>query len=191
MLTDGSDVELRLPRRTHRLVLRAIRDGDAEAVLAYRSRADVSRYLETEPMTASEASAFVAERAGATGIAGDGDRAFVVVERDGRVIGDLSLRVGLLVHGQGEIGWVFDPSVGGHGYATEAAAALVDEAFDVLGLHRVWAQLDPRNAASADLCRRLGMRREALLREESWFKGEWGDLEIWAVLADEWPTVRP
>jgi RimJ/RimL family protein N-acetyltransferase len=184
-------VEVALPIVTSRLVLRAVRADDADAVLAYRSRADVSRYLETEPMPASEAAAFVADRAGATSVIADGDRVFLVVEHDGQVVGDVALCLGKLVHGQGEIGWVFHPDVMGQGFATEAAAALVDVAFADLAVHRVWAQLDPRNTGSSGVCRRLGMRREALLREESWFKGEWGDLEIWAVLADEWPTVRP
>ena len=84
---------------------------------------------------------------------------------------------------QGEIGWVFDPDHGGQGYATEATSEVVRIAFDELGLHRVWAQLDPRNTASAALAVRLGMRQEAHLREESWFKGEWGDLAIYALLS--------
>ncbi len=46
----------------------------------------------------------------------------------------------------------------------------------------------PRNLASARVCERLGMRLEAHLREESWFKGEWGDLLVYAVLASEWPS---
>jgi RimJ/RimL family protein N-acetyltransferase len=34
------------------------------------------------------------------------------------------------------------------------------------------------------------MRQEAHLREESWFKGEWGDLAIYAVLRHEWPPTE-
>jgi RimJ/RimL family protein N-acetyltransferase len=48
------------------------------------------------------------------------------------------------------------------------------------------AQLDPRNAASARLCDRLGMRREAYFREDMWFEGEWGDTAVYALLAAEW-----
>lgn len=171
---------------TERLVLRPMRAGDEEEVLAYRGRADVCRYLESEPLTAETVASFVAERAGATRIEHDGDRIGLVVEVGGRVIGDVLLRSGRRRDAQGEIGWVFNPEVQGHGYATEAARALVRVGFEELGFHRVWAQLDPRNTASARVCRRLGMRLEALLREESWFKGEWADLAIYAMLDRVW-----
>ncbi|MEU8820920.1 GNAT family N-acetyltransferase [Actinoplanes sp. NPDC048796] len=171
---------------TERLLLRPLRHGDEADVLAYRSRADVSRYLEGEPMAPGDVESFVAERADATRIEKDGDRILLGVELDGRVIGDVRLRSGRLEDRQGEIGWVFHPGHQGHGYATEAARALVRLGFDELGLHRVWAQLDPRNEASARVCRRLGMRQEAHLVEESRFKGEWGDLAIYAVLDREW-----
>jgi RimJ/RimL family protein N-acetyltransferase len=72
------------------------------------------------------------------------------------------------------------------GYATESARALIDRCFEDWGVHRVYAEMDPRNRASARLCERLGMRLEAHLREESRFKGEWGDLLVYAVLASEW-----
>jgi len=46
--------------------------------------------------------------------------------------------------------------------------------------------LDPRNHASAALCRRLGMREEARFVEDLWFKGSWGDTAIYAILDREW-----
>ena len=52
--------------------------------------------------------------------------------------------------------------------------------------HRVRAVLDPRNTPSAALCRRLGMRQEAHFVEDLWFKGEWGDTAVYAILAREW-----
>ena len=179
---------LALPLRTPRLLLRAVRPGDESDLLAYRGRADVSRYLTTDPLTEGAATAFVAERCSATRLEKDGDRVFLVVQLAERVIGDVSLAMGRSQDRQGEIGWVSDPGYAGHGYATEAAEELVRVAFDVFELHRVWAQLDPRNVASARLCVRLGMRQEAHLREESWFKGEWGDLAIYGLLRDEWPS---
>ena len=88
--------------------------------------------------------------------------------------------------------WIGEPWWG-HGYATEAAQALLDVAFGAMGLHRVRAELDPRNTASVALCRRLGMREEAHhvrdFRDER-IPGGWGDTGVWAILADEW-TVRP
>jgi RimJ/RimL family protein N-acetyltransferase len=59
-------------------------------------------------------------------------------------------------------------------------------AFDVLGWHRVTARVDARNTASAALARRLGMRQEAHLVENEWFKGMWTDELGFALLAREW-----
>jgi aminoglycoside 6'-N-acetyltransferase len=172
---------------TERLVLRTLRDGDETDLLEYRGRDDVSRYLETEPLTPESVKDFVSERAGADRIEREGDRIMLAVERSGRVVGDVRLgSSGVLRDRQGEIGWVFHPGYGGKGYATEAAGALIRLGFEDVGLHRIWAQLDPRNIGSARLCERLGMRHEGLLREESWFKGEWGDLSIYGLLAREW-----
>ncbi|SNY65888.1 GNAT family N-acetyltransferase [Paractinoplanes atraurantiacus] len=171
---------------TERLLLRPLSPGDEADVLAYRGRPDVSRYLESEPMAPEEVKPFIAERMNATRIEKQGDRILLGVEVDGHVIGDVRLRAGRLEDQQGELGWVFHPGHQGKGYATEAARALVRLGFGELGLHRIWAQLDPRNEASARVCRRLGMRQEAHLVEESRFKGEWGDLAIYALLDREW-----
>jgi RimJ/RimL family protein N-acetyltransferase len=175
-----------LVRRTDRLVLRPFRHGDEAAVLAYRCRADVCRYIPADPLIEATAPAFVASRVTARRIEADGDRIVFAVELDGLVIGDVLVRTGPVSDRQAEVGWVFNPDFYGHGYATEAARELVRLSFDELGMHRVWAQLDPRNTASARLCERLGMRHEAHLRQDMWLKGEWTDSAIYAILETEW-----
>ena len=100
----------------------------------------------------------------------------------------MSLVVG--EEGQGEIGFIFHPDHQGHGYATEAARALLAHAFDAYGLHRVYGRLEPRNVASARVLEKLGMRREALLIENEWVKGEWQSEAIYALLAREWAERR-
>jgi len=81
------------------------------------------------------------------------------------------------------------PDFHGRGYMTEAAGAVLAIAFEQIGLRRVIAELDPRNAGSTSLCRRLGMREEAHFVENLWFKGEWGDTGIYALLAREWAAA--
>jgi len=166
--------------RTERLVLRSLRRGDEAAVFAYRRRADVCRYIPADLMTEEAAPQFITDRVDATNIAADGDRIVFGVELDGQVIGDVLIRVERFGDAQAELGWVFNPEFGGRGYATEAARALVELAFGSLGMHRVWAQLDPRNGASARMCERLGMRHEAHLQQDMWLNGEWTDAAIYA-----------
>ena len=94
------------------------------------------------------------------------------------------------LHGGGEIGYVLHPDFTGHGYATEAANAMLRLGFDELGLHRIIARIDERNTASADVARRLGMRQEAHLVHNEFFKGEWSSELDFAMLADEWRSHR-
>ena len=112
------------------------------------------------------------------------------VERLGEagIVGHVNLIVG--EHGQGEIGFLFNPEHQGRGYATEAARALLGLAFERYGLHRVYGRLEPRNVASARVLEKLGMRREALLVENEWVKGEWQSEAIYALLDREWEARR-
>ena len=130
----------------------------------------------------------VARYSAALALNGDGDFWQLAVERaqdPGRVIGDVYFCVKSTANASAEIGWTLHPDHAGSGYMTEAAAAVLQIAFDDIGLHRVSAQLDPRNDRSAALCRRLGMREEAHLVEDMWCKGEWVDTTIYAILDRE------
>src|SRR5260370_9756149 len=71
----------------------------------------------------------------------------------------------------GELGYVFNPVLGGRGYATEAASMMLRLGFEGLGLHRIVARIDERNEPSVRLARRLGMRQEARLVHNELFQG--------------------
>lgn len=182
-----------LPITTERLTLRSFRPGDEDDVFAYRSVPSVVRYIPGDPKTREQVEDLVSERATAGRIDSTMPNLTLAVELDGRVIGDVLL----LLAGpdgadgkQAEIGWVFAPDVAGQGYATEAARAITEVAFREVGVHRVWAELEPENTASSRVCERLGMRREAVFVKGSWFKERWTDLAVYAVLAEEWLAGR-
>jgi aminoglycoside 6'-N-acetyltransferase len=78
----------------------------------------------------------------------------------------------------------------GRGYATKAVRRLLGYLFTERGKHRVTANCDERNVRSAALLRRVGMRREGLLVESTWAKGEWTNDELYAVLRREWLDPR-
>jgi ribosomal-protein-alanine N-acetyltransferase len=105
---------------------------------------------------------------------------------DGHVIGLLSLIC--KEHKQGAIGWALGIKYRGQGYATEAATALMEYGFALLGLHRIFADTSSGNTDSLQVMERLGMRREGCLREATFEDGEWRDTMIYGILADEWPT---
>ena len=89
---------------------------------------------------------------------------------------------------EAELGWVLDPALTGHGYATEAVRELLRHCFEDLGLHRVTANCFLENDASWRLMERIGMRRELhTLRESLHRSGRWLDGLGYAILDDEWP----
>jgi RimJ/RimL family protein N-acetyltransferase len=111
-----------------------------------------------------------------------------VVPRDGggAVVGHVTLIWTSREHRQGEVGFIFHPDSQGHGFATEAATALLPLGFEGLGLHRIVGRCDARNTASARVLVRLGMRREAHLIENELVKGEWTSELVYAILESEW-----
>jgi RimJ/RimL family protein N-acetyltransferase len=177
------------PLRTDRLVLRAMTDRDVDDIYAYQSSAEVCRYLPFEPRTRGEVADKVAKFSAALVLSGEGDFWQLAIEpasNPGRVVGDLYFTIKDLTNATCEIGWTLHPDHTGSGYMTEAARVILSLAFDELRLHRAIAVLDPRNHASAALCTRLGMRKEAHFSEDLWFKGAWGDTAVYAVLDREW-----
>jgi len=184
------------PIATERLVLRLFTLDDVEDSYSYQSRDDVTRYMLYDALSRDEIVERIRIREGATGLDNDGDFLVLAVELPGtadvaaRVIGDVDLQLKSAANGQATIGWAMHPDFQGRGYAAEAAGALLDLAFDAAGLHRVYAELDPRNAASAALCTRLGMRHEAHFVDELFFKGAWGDTDVYAILDREWAQRR-
>ena len=157
--------------------------GDLAALHSIQSREDVARWLYWEPRTEDEVRVALDRR-----IAWPPERGVTVgaeLLATGELIGHVSLTVEPR-HRQGEIGFIFHPDRQGRGYATEAAAAVLGIAFERYGLHRVSGRLEARNAASARVLEKLGMRREAHLRENEWVKGEWQSELVYALLAREW-----
>lgn len=174
------------PVRTRRLVLRPFVDEDSEALHRIYGREDVAELLLTPPLAADAAAHEVRRRQQLTAPDDGPPKAlWLAAEHQGRLVGDVVLMFEAPHYAQGEIGWVLDPELAGRGLATEAARAVLDLAFDHFGLMRVVAQLDARNSRSAALCERLGMRREAVKRQDFWSKGEWTDSLHYALLAGE------
>jgi RimJ/RimL family protein N-acetyltransferase len=171
--------------RTDRLLLRGYEPSDADRLLDYYSNPQVVKHLLHGPWDKARASEQVARRIGETGIDDSSGAWAVVVERDGVVIGDVALWATEQSRRRGEVGWVFHPDHSGHGFATEAVGAVLRTAFDEFKMHRVVAQMDARNAASVRLCERLGMEREAHLRQDHWSKQEWADVVIYGLLASD------
>ena len=109
---------------------------------------------------------------------------------DLKVVGNIGIGVKDKDKVQAEMGWLLSNQYRGKGIATEAAKAVISFGFEVMGLHRVYAQTNWLNEKSWRLMERLGMRREAHFIQSYRIRGKWEDGYIYAVLADEWRGIN-
>jgi len=84
------------------------------------------------------------------------------------------------------LGFYAFASTAGKGYMRDGLGLVFDSAFGEMGLHRLEANIQPGNAASIALVKRLGFRLEGFSPKFLKIGGRWRDHERWAILADEW-----
>jgi len=168
--------------------LRPFTDDDFEPMCRMHADPEVARWLYNEPRTRDNTRELLARKIAGSELRAEDDwvSAAVLAREDGRFVGDVSLHWVSQEHKTGEIGFMFDPAEHGRGYATEAARAFLRVAFEDFGFHRVIGRTEARNTASARVLEKLGMRREALLVENEWVKGEWQSELVYAMLEREW-----
>jgi RimJ/RimL family protein N-acetyltransferase len=181
-----------LPLRTSRLVLRAFRPDDLDRLLVLQSDPVAVRYVPYPPRDRAAVADVLERKIAGTALRADGDRLelAVTLAGDDAVIGDVLLALRAAEHQTLEVGYLFDRAYGGRGYATETVEALLALAFETFEARRVVARVDDRNVASRALLARVGMRLEAHLVENEWFKGELTSEVDYAVLAREWRGRR-
>lgn len=105
----------------------------------------------------------------------------------GEVLGTCTLFNLDSAHRRGEVGFALRRSAWGQGYATEALSLLLGFSFEVLDLHRLEADADPRNERSLRVLERQGFRREGHLRERWHHLGKIDDAIFLGLLRREWP----
>jgi [ribosomal protein S5]-alanine N-acetyltransferase len=176
-----------LPIETPRLLLRDLADGDGPAVHVYASDAAVVRHLDWGPNTVEDTAGFlVTARAARDAVPRTAYHLAIVIRAAERLIGGCRIEIRNAASGNGDIGYVLARDAWGHGYATEAARALVAFGFQALALHRIWATCDVENRASARVLEKIGMQPEGRLRQNVRRKGEWRDSDLYAALQPDW-----
>jgi RimJ/RimL family protein N-acetyltransferase len=167
-------------------VLTQLRASDAEALFAYRSLPEVARHQGWVPVAVEDAVDFIRSiECVAFDSPGTWFQFGIRSRESGELVGDMGVH---FQHDceQVEIGFTLAPSWQGRGLATEAVAGLLDHLFGTLGKHRVFASVDPRNAPSLRLLRRIGMRQEGHFVQSVRVRGEWTDDIVTAILTSEW-----
>lgn len=169
---------------TERLVIRRFKEEDWKDLYEYLSDEEVVRYepyqafsieaSQNEAKSRAESPAFLA----------------VCLKENNKLIGNIYFAKQEFK--TWEIGYVFNRSYQGRGYATEAANAVIAYGFNTKGARRIVAMCNPLNTASWRLLERLGMRREGHLKQNIYFKKDekgnpiWSDTYEYAILKDEY-----
>jgi len=176
---------------TPRLRLRPLSSADADALFALHSDAVVLRDWDSAPWTErARADAFL-DRCRQIEEEGSGARLAMDRVSDGAFLGWVGLTGYNPDYRSASLGYCLTEAAWGHGYATEAARALLQWAFDTLDLNRVQAEADTRNAASARVLEKLGFVREGTLREDCVVNGEVSDSWVYGLLKREWDPSSP
>ena len=176
---------------TDRLILREFVPDDWPAVLAYQSDPRYLRYYEWTGRTEADVRAFVQmfvdqqQQQPRTRF-----QLAITLKEDGRLIGNAGIRVvadrnPVSTFYEADIGYELAPDAWGHGYATEAARAIVRFGFQELGLHRISADTVADNTASARVLQKVGLTLEGRLRDKEFYKGRYWDVLLFGMIQEE------
>lgn len=170
---------------TSRLVLRPLSMADTDAMHAILSDAETMRYWSHPPVTSLEETKASMEKA----LVEDDTVRSWAITIDGSTCQGWVTLFGVR-DGMGWIGYILSPALRGKGYGEEAVAAGLNFAFGVWGLHRIAANIDPRNHRSAGLLLRQGFTWEGTQRQDFVYDGQYIDTGILAILASDWQKRR-
>jgi RimJ/RimL family protein N-acetyltransferase len=169
-----------------RVRLRGPRDDDTDAVYSLFSDPEVMRYWSrsamVEPSEAAGLIVEIQERFEQREMIN-----WVIARRhDDALIGTCTLFHFSPRHRHAELGYALRSDHWRQGLAREAVTLALDWGFRALGLHRVEADIDPRNTGSRKLLQSLGFQSEGVLRERFFVDDRPTDAELFGLLAADW-----
>lgn len=169
--------------QTKRLILREYILEDWEAVHRYHSDPVAVQFESWGPHTIVETKAFIRE---AMNRAVEKKRKRIelaaCLQTNGRLIGGCGLRLGETKKGFATLGYIFDRTVWGNGFATEAAAAMIEAARNLEDVHTIHATCDSRNIASQRVLEKLGLEAVGMVAELEMVKGHFRDMVQYELL---------
>ena len=162
--------------RTERLLLRAYERSDVPALLPLIGAREVAATTLRIPHPYKEEDAEVLFTPSEENV-----RLAVTLQAEQRLIGGIGLRLDS-PHNRAELGYWIGFPYWGRGYATEAAQAVVRYGFEILNLHRIYAEHFGNNPSSGRVLRKLGMKPEGYLPQHILKWGEYLDVAVYGML---------
>jgi len=171
---------------TDRLSLRRIRDDDVDDFYAVYSDPKVMRYWSTPPLPNLEAAAKLIREIHAGIERRELLKWAIALRTNDRLIGSVTLFHPDFTHRRVEIGYALAHAHWRMGYMGETLEAIINFAFADLNMHRIEADVDPRNTASVRTVERLGFQQEGYLRQRWQVNGEIQDALFFGLLRPDW-----
>lgn len=171
---------------TPRLILRPMRMSDAADVFAYSRDPEVARHVLWDPhRTIADSKAYLRfihkqYRSGEPSSYG------IILKETGHLVGTIGFMWYSPENQSAEVGYSLAHWLWGQGLMPEALQAVLALSFQTLCLHRVEAMHETSNPASGRVMVKCGMTHEGTLRERVMNKGKYADVELYAILAQDW-----
>jgi UDP-4-amino-4,6-dideoxy-N-acetyl-beta-L-altrosamine N-acetyltransferase len=166
--------------------LRQIHPDDGERLFNWRREREVDRWMYQSPPPDMET-----HRRWLQGFLDDPDRLGWMITQDGQPCGFLILTGVTSTQQRAQWGWsIGEADARGRGAGRAAQALGLDIAFRELGLQRVWAEVRADNEAALKAQAAAGFKREGYLRRHAFKDGEFRDVVILGILAEEWAARR-
>lgn len=180
-------LQINLPQlpdiETSRLLLRAQKLSDAQALYQLRTNTEVMRYIDRpRPKNVKESELVIQTICEGFFKGMNLIWAITLKENPDQMIGNLGYWRTDLANHRAEIGYMLHPDYWRQGILSESLAAVIDFGFNTVGLHSISANINPGNEASRQLLLKHGFIKEAYFREDYYFDGKFLDSEIYSLL---------
>lgn len=172
--------------RTSRLLLRAPRSADAQALLEIHADEQAMKYSNAAPWRSiDQAHGLISQ---SINWRESGRHVCFGIERidSNRLLGTCTLFDIDRTNLRAEVGFILGPFAWRQGFMAEALAAVLVHAFEGLGMNRIEADTDPRNLPAIQLLKKTGFKMEGLLRERWITDGRKSDAAFFGLLREEW-----
>lgn len=174
---------------TGRLLLRPMSREDLDFILRHFATDEVNEFSSFDNLRSLEEAEELFDKYLSPGRP-NGFRLGVVLKGTGELVGTLGFYRFSRTDRCAMVGADLSPGHWGQGLMTEALEELIRHGFEEMGLNRIEATTNSRNARSLRLADRLGFRREGVMRQRYFYKGGYQDDVMLSLLRDEWEKGR-
>ena len=171
---------------TERLLLRDITIDDKQVIFDYRSDAETNKFQSWIPKTLEDVEGFIQRNSKEFNQPESWYQILITDKETKAVIGDIGIHFFENENLQVELGITLNKDFQGKGYATEALKGVINFLFNDLKKHRIMASIDPENIDSLNLMERIGFRKEGHFVKSLFWKNNWVDDVIYALLQEDW-----